>query len=167
MVAFNASWQHIQLIITPFDHQHSMDLQVCYHLGFQTNCALNSTPCCKFFALQGRVPSITLLLPQDSSGFLGHAAMQCTASHTNRGLTCLDVLTAIHSFYQQEVLLQPAAAACGSDWQLQPQLGRAACSTVGVMLKKRLQLLGTRLLFEGLVRATRDPHSIVYEVCLA
>jgi hypothetical protein len=96
-----------------------------------------------------------------------------------KGLTCSDILKAIHSFYQQEVLLQqqqqqqptPEADsaeaggdACSGTMCVQEQhQGRGECGVV----VQRLQLMGVRLLLEGLVRATRDPCSCVYEVCLA
>jgi hypothetical protein len=126
--------------------------------------------------LQGGVCSITLLLPQDTSGLLGHASVQVSPCQPCKGLTCSDVLQAIHSFYQQEVLLLQQHPASGT-----PVAGvdGSACSgghdrsvkqqehMEGGLLVQRLQLLGARLMLEGLVRATRDPCSCVYEVCLA
>jgi hypothetical protein len=126
--------------------------------------------------LQGGACSITLLLPQDSSGVLGHASVQVSACQPYKGLTCSDVLQAIHSFYQQEVLLmqrQPAAGtpaaggdcnACTADHE---HNFKQHLHVDGGMVAQRVQLLGARLMLEGLVRATRDPCSCVYEVCLA
>lgn len=50
--------------------------------------------------------TLTLLLPQSSCSLLGHAAISCAPSDPAKGLTCGDVLAAVHAFYQQEVLLQ-------------------------------------------------------------
>jgi hypothetical protein len=120
---------------------------------------------------------ITLLLPQDSSGLLGHATVQVGPRQPGKGLTCSDVLQAIHSFYQQEVLLQqqqqqqaaPSTPAAGGDCSVSSAEGSAKQQEVGegALVVQRLQLLGARLMLEGLVRATRDPCSCVYEVCLA
>jgi hypothetical protein len=96
-----------------------------------------------------------------------------------RGLTCSDILQAIHAFYQQEVLLQQQqrVADAGPGSSAGAGATSSACDTVVCVLEqgggeagvvvRRLQLLGARLLLEGLVRATRDPCSCVYEVCLA
>jgi hypothetical protein len=127
--------------------------------------------------LQGGACSITLLLPQDSSGVLGHASVQVSACQPCKGLTCSEVLHAIHSFYQQEVLLmqrQPAAGtpAAGGDCNAsspgdERNVKQQQQLVQGGLVAQRVQLLGARLMLEGLVRATRDPCSCVYEVCLA
>jgi hypothetical protein len=104
---------------------------------------------------------LTLLLPQSSSSLLGPAAVTCCPANAGKGLTCGDVLAAVHAFYQQEVLLQPDSS-CRAE-------GGADCGVpAGTQLViKRLQLLGHKQMFEGLFRATKDPCSTVYEVCLA
>jgi hypothetical protein len=66
----------------------------------------------------------------------------------------------VHAFYQQEVLLQPDSS-CRAE-------GGSDSGMAGTQLAiKRLQLLGHKQMFEGLFRATKDPCSTVYEVCLA
>jgi len=80
--------------------------------------------------LQGSVSSaVTLLVPQSSTSLLGHAAISCPAADPAKGLTCGDVLAAIHGFYQQDVLLKPscmqqdisgATPACQTGWQHSP-----------------------------------------------
>ncbi|KAF6261672.1 hypothetical protein COO60DRAFT_1699723 [Scenedesmus sp. NREL 46B-D3] len=109
--------------------------------------------------LQGGACSITLLLPQDSSGLLGHAPVLVSPCQPCKGLTCSDVLQAIHSFYQQEVLLQqPRQLAAGSG---AAGVGGSGCGGVegaqeqehvqgSCVAVRRLQLLGARLLLEGL-----------------
>lgn len=130
--------------------------------------------------------SLTLLLPQCSSSALGHAAVCCAAADAARGLTCGDVLTTIHSFYQQDVVLVQQGDGCAAEAAAQgsegieggeEEEGEGAGRGVrggnsnwssrsnGVCVK-RLQLLGHKQMFEGLFRVTRDPCSCVYEVCL-
>jgi hypothetical protein len=99
--------------------------------------------------------SFTLLLPQDSSGVMGHAAISCCAGNAARGgFTCAELLHAMHGFYQQEVLLS-----CGPADDASEDGSR-------LVVVQRAALLGHRLGLEGLFRVTRNPHSSVYEVCL-
>lgn len=84
--------------------------------------------------LQGSVSSaITLLVPQSSTSLLGHAAISCPAADPAKGLTCGDVLAAIHGFYQQDVVLKPlcmqqdsagATSACQTGSQQSPGAAR-------------------------------------------
>lgn len=108
---------------------------------------------------------ISLLVPQDSRGLLGHALIHCQPSEVATSLTCGAVLAVISQFYQQKVLLQEQdgcmeATSSGNSRQLQEQQQQGR-------ILHRFELLGTRLLFEGLLRATTDPHSSLYEVILA
>jgi hypothetical protein len=178
------------------------------------------------FDVQGCLgTTVTLLLPHSSCGLLGHAAVSCTPSDPSKGVTCGDVLAAVHGFYQQDVMLleqgccpndptaaSPAASAgspglrgvqdsqsvhCrgsqgpegqqgnvvtagalgqGHYQQQQQQQGEdgegggltgSQGGVQGGVVIKRLQLLGHKQMFEGLFRATKDPHSTMYEVCLA
>lgn len=113
--------------------------------------------------MQAGTANITLLLPEDSSGLLGYATVKCFAVDAANGLTCSDVLAVTYDFYQQEVLLQDHPIRSDSPnvyarfAKQQQQLGR---------LVHRVELMGARLSFEGLVRATQDPHSSLYEVCV-
>lgn len=117
--------------------------------------------------VQSGTCSITLLLPQDSSGALGYAAVNCAASQAARGLTCSDVLTAVHSFYQQQVVLVRGQAAVDNCGNISSSNSPTQLSEQQQQAVRRVELLGTRLMFEGLLRATQDPHSGLYEVLLA
>lgn len=114
--------------------------------------------------MQSGPSTISLLLRQDSGGLLGYATTSCNASETSQGITCGDVLSAVYSFYQQEVLLQEGRPPEDSSYahsqgaSQQQQDGRVV---------RRVVLMGSRLMFEGLVRATQDPNSSLYEVCVA
>lgn len=114
---------------------------------------------------------LTLLLPQSSSSLLGHAAVNCCPADAGKGLTCGDVLAAVHAFYQQEVLLQQDHSCEMDHCQGGAASGTTTCGAgsgvAGTQRVKRLQLLGHKQMFEGLFRATKDPCSTVYEVCLA
>jgi len=102
-------------------------------------------------------PFVTLLLPQDQQLILGHSVSRLPVPAS--GLSCGALLDHLRDYYAQAVRLDESAAKL----LRQVQGGRAGQGDE----VPRSALLGSRIALEGVVRATRDPSSCVYEVLLA
>ncbi|KAL6767589.1 hypothetical protein ACKKBF_B35860 [Auxenochlorella protothecoides x Auxenochlorella symbiontica] len=111
-----------------------------------------------------RCPSLTLVFPRDNTGTLAHTCQ--THDLPEGGTSALHLLRLVHAFYhatmdrEEGMALMQQGGLAGAAGQA---LRRAFLDDVPIT---RAHLLGPRLRFEGLSRATRDPAAAVYEVWL-
>eukprot|EP00873_Tetraselmis_striata_P037344 jgi/Tetstr1/457608/TSEL_044175.t1 len=110
--------------------------------------------------------SITLLLPQDRAGDLGHASRVIAAPGGE--LSLLQLMRHVHEFYQEELGLEEqiqAMKALGQGGSRAAELLRQAFLDMKPL--RRAELLGSRCCCEGLFKISGDPMGTIYELQLA
>jgi len=109
-----------------------------------------------------RGPVLTLLLPRDELGILGHHSLQIHPPPS--GLTAGALLSHIHQFYAAD--LQPSEQL----WLMQqhPHIRRSLqVAFLSMVPISRLRLLGRTSNFEGLMRISSDQRVAVYTMELS
>eukprot|EP00887_Chlorella_sp_A99_P006628 scaffold3.g6628.t1 len=111
-----------------------------------------------------RGPSLTVLLPRDARGELGHASLAWELE--GRRLAAGELLARIHSHYGESLAPEEVLALL----RAHPGAAAAAQTLRPAFLELRPvargALLGARVAWEGLVKATREPAGAVYELRL-
>jgi hypothetical protein len=115
-----------------------------------------------------RGAAMLVLLPADASGALGHDA-RTLHFPPSRHATVADILEAVYQHYQEELGAEEQLALlrrhCGGGGGGAARGALRAAFVAGRTLRRH-ELLGARRSLEGLVKATRDPTTQVYELRL-
>ncbi|GAB4823283.1 hypothetical protein N2152v2_010329 [Parachlorella kessleri] len=108
--------------------------------------------------------SITLLLPRDGRGELGHDS-RCFAL-PGRAASPLELLHFVHSYYQEAIPIEEQVVLLRSSSAVHAVASVVKPAFLDMRPLARHQLLGPRLSLEGLFKITREPLGGIYELRL-
>ena len=111
-----------------------------------------------------RGSSLTVLLPQDGRGELGHASL--TWQLPVRQITAGELLRRVHAWYQDALPPEEVLALLKAHPGARAAAALLRPAFLELQAVQRGALLGPRVGWEGLVKATREPCGTVYELRL-